>query len=109
MREATASALRKEVRRCENTIPRATGVERNTFEVNSSRERPPVARPFTTVCEEVSGLRCARGRARTRKVVWAAYDADVGRASIVAVEVGVNECCVFGRSVRTFRRGARVG
>ena len=75
-------------------VPRVTRVERNTFEVNSSRERPPVARPFATVCQEVFGLRRARGRARTRKLVCAAYDADVGRANIVVVEVGVNKCCV---------------
>ena len=59
---------------------------KNTIEVNSSRERYPIARPYATVCQEESGLDRARGLGRARKVVRAAYDIVVGRASIVDAE-----------------------
>ena len=66
----------------------------NTVEINSSRERSTIASPSTTAFQKKGSLRRARGIARGRQVVRAAYDSVVGRASIVAGEGGVDECCV---------------
>ena len=59
---------------------------KNTAEGNSSRERYSIAGPYATVCQEESGLDCARGLVRERIVVRAAYDTAFGRASIVDAE-----------------------
>ena len=67
----------------------------NTFEVDGSRKRDPVGRPSTSVGQEELGLRRAAGIGRACKVVRAAYDMDTGRTIIVAVEVRVDERCIF--------------
>ena len=66
----------------------------NTVKINSSMERSTIASPPATVCQKKGSLRRARGIARGRQVVRAAYDSVVGSASIVAGEGGVDECCV---------------
>jgi hypothetical protein len=62
-----------------------------TFEVNSSRERNPIARPPAPMSEEVISLRSTCGRIRVRKMVRAANNIIVRRAFVVMIEVRINE------------------
>ena len=67
------------------------GKKKNTFEVDSSGERDPVARPSASVSEEVVSLRRAAGGVGVREMVSAAYDTVVRRAFIVMAEIGVDK------------------
>lgn len=81
----------------QKTVPHARACEwrKNTFQVNVSGERDPVARPSASVRQDVVSMRRAARRVWVRKMVRAAYDPVVSRADMIMAEVGVNKhkCC----------------
>jgi hypothetical protein len=82
--EAGAIALNideSETKILERTMP-------GTFEVDSSRKRDPVARPATSVGEEVISLRGTCGSIRVRKMVRPANNLVVRRAFVVMLKSG---------------------
>lgn len=67
---------------------------KDTFKVNGSGKREPVARPSTSVGKEVVGLRRAAGAVRECIMVRAVYLLAIGCTNIGIVEGWLDERCV---------------